>query len=84
MYFETDTSQIVLKFGIHVNYIENSVFTLQRTQCMSVAKTSWLVLQREVVSAYCENHTKRVNTHTSKMQSFFMLQKVVCVVTTGF
>jgi hypothetical protein len=49
---------------------------------MYTAKTSQLMLYREVISVYYDSNMKDLNTHCSKMQSFLMLQKVVHVVTT--
>jgi hypothetical protein len=38
-----------------------SVRTSQKTHCVSAAKTSRLMLFKETVAAYCENHTQHTN-----------------------
>ena len=62
---------------------ENSIFTSQSTQPIYTAKTSQLMLYREVISVYYDSNMKDINTHYSKMQSFLMLPKMVHVVSIG-
>jgi hypothetical protein len=40
----------------------NSVPTAKKTQHVSIAKTSWLMLFREMIVIYSDNHTKLINT----------------------
>jgi hypothetical protein len=40
----------------------NSVHSSQETHYVSVTKTNRLMLFRETVAVYCENHTKQANT----------------------
>jgi hypothetical protein len=41
---------------------ENSVRTSQETHYVSAAKPNRLMLFRETIAVYCENHTKHANT----------------------
>jgi hypothetical protein len=40
----------------------NSVRTSQETHYVSATKTNWLMLFRETVAVYCENHTEHTDT----------------------
>jgi hypothetical protein len=41
--------------------LKNSVIS-RRKYAVSIIKTSWLALLKEIISVYFENHTKRINT----------------------
>jgi hypothetical protein len=42
---------------------KDSVPTTQKTQCFSITRTIQLMLLREIVAVYSENHTEHVNIH---------------------
>jgi hypothetical protein len=44
----------------------NSVPTSQKAHYVSITKTNMLMLFRETVAVYCENHTKHTNTFCRK------------------
>jgi hypothetical protein len=41
---------------------KNSVCTSKKTQDFFITKTSWLMLFKEIITAYFENRTKSINT----------------------
>jgi hypothetical protein len=41
---------------------KNSVRTAKKTQPVSITKISWLMLCKEIIAVYSENHTKYINT----------------------
>jgi len=41
---------------------KNSVRTSKRTQHFVITKINWLMLFKEIIAVYTENHTKRVST----------------------
>jgi hypothetical protein len=47
---------------IDFTLFKSSVPTSQETHCISIIKTNWLVLFREIIAVYSENHTKHINT----------------------
>jgi hypothetical protein len=67
---------------------KSSVCTSQETHHASATEVNWLMLFREIIAIYCENHMK--NTHiyslysVSRKQSFSMLKQMVHIVTSGF
>jgi hypothetical protein len=44
-----------------VGYI-NSVRASQETHCVSITKPNRLMLFREIIAVYCENHTEHIPT----------------------
>jgi hypothetical protein len=44
---------------------KNSVRTLKRTLHFTITKINWLMLFKEIIAAYSENHTKPINTKCS-------------------
>jgi hypothetical protein len=50
-----------------------SVRTSQETYYFSGTKSNRLILFRETVAVYCENHTKRTNTLGGQNREFIML-----------
>jgi hypothetical protein len=61
---------------------KNSVRTSQETHYISATKKSLLMLFRETVDIYCENHTEHTDILWGRIQSFGMLKSVVYIVTT--
>jgi hypothetical protein len=44
------------------NLCKDSVPITKKTHLVSIKKISWLILFREIIAVYSENHTKPVNT----------------------
>jgi hypothetical protein len=44
---------------------KNSVRTSKRTPRFTIAKINWLMLFKEIIAVYRENHTKPINTNCS-------------------
>jgi hypothetical protein len=42
--------------------LKNSVLTSKKTQPASMTTINWLMLFREIIAVYSENHTKHTNT----------------------
>jgi hypothetical protein len=57
-------------------------FVPHRKHCVSVTETNRLMLFRETVAVYCENHAEHKYTLWGRIQSFSMLKQVVHIVTT--
>jgi hypothetical protein len=45
-----------------LNVFNNSVRTSKKTQLFPITKISWLMLFREIIAVYFENHTNEINT----------------------
>jgi hypothetical protein len=60
---------------------KNSVRTSQETHDVSTTKLNRLMMSRETVPVYCENHTEHINTLCGQNAE---LKQVVDLVTTGF
>jgi hypothetical protein len=43
-------------------YRVNFTFTPQETYYVSATKPNWLMLFREIIAVYCENHTEHTDT----------------------
>jgi hypothetical protein len=41
---------------------KNSVHTSKRTPNLTIAKINWLMLFKEIIAVYSENHAKPINT----------------------
>jgi len=41
---------------------KNSVRTSKRTPHFTITKINWLMLFKEIIAVYTENHTKPINT----------------------
>jgi hypothetical protein len=52
------------------NSSKNSVCTSQETHYVSVTKTNQLMLFREIITTYCENHMKHTNTSCGQNTGF--------------
>jgi len=67
-----------VKSDLHPNctYCNTSVLPSQWTQSLSTMKISRLMLYRENISIYCENHTERTNRE-GKIQTFLMFSQLV-------
>jgi hypothetical protein len=61
----------------------HSVRTSKKTQHFFITKISWLILCREIIVVYSENHTKSINTLCGKMPNYWLLEHLVRIVTTG-
>jgi len=46
---------------IHVTY-RDSFHTSKKTGCIFIAKTSHLILYREITTVCCHNHVEHINT----------------------
>jgi hypothetical protein len=55
-------------------HYENSARTSQETRHVSATKPSRLILFREIIAVYCENHTEHINKLCLKCR-FCQLQK---------
>jgi hypothetical protein len=44
---------------------KNSVHTSKRTPHFSITKINWLMLFKEIIAVYIENHAKPINTKCS-------------------
>jgi hypothetical protein len=60
----------------------NPTFISQKTHYVSTTETNRLIMFRETVAVYCENHTEHTNDCAGRMQSFTMLKQMVLIVTT--
>jgi hypothetical protein len=58
---------------------KNSVRTAKRSH-FTVTKINWLTLFKELIPAYTDNHTK----HKHKVQSYWLLNQVVHIITFEF
>jgi hypothetical protein len=56
---------------------------LPQRKHFSITKINWLMLFKEIIAVYSENHTIPVNVVCGKMQSYRLLKQVSHVVTTG-
>jgi predicted Zn-dependent protease with MMP-like domain len=54
---------------------ENSVRTSQETHYVSATKPNRLMLFREMISVYCENHTEHINTLCGQNVEFLILDR---------
>jgi hypothetical protein len=52
------------------------------TYYVSAKKTNRLILFRETVAVYCENHTEYINNTVGKVQSYKVLKYLAHIVTT--
>jgi hypothetical protein len=70
--------------GFLFRRLRHSVRTSQETHYVSATKTNRLILFRETVAVYCENHTKHINTLCGQnAENFSMLKQVVHMVSIG-
>jgi hypothetical protein len=58
-----------------------SVRTSQETHSVSIATTNRLMLFREIIAVYCENHTEHINTLCGQNVGFSILKLLVHIVT---
>ena len=66
----------VYSTGTHSGLIWQSANSLSFMTCR-------LMLVREIIRFYCENHTRLINRLCDDKQTFFMLQQVLHVITTA-
>jgi hypothetical protein len=50
---------------------KNSVRTSQETHYVSATKASQLMLFRETITVYCENHTEHTSTPSGQIAEFY-------------
>jgi hypothetical protein len=50
--------------------MQSSVRTYQETHYVSATKPNRLMLFREIIAVYCENHTERTNTLCGEIAEF--------------
>jgi hypothetical protein len=63
---------LLLKTEFLLNNIDsNSIRTSQETQYVSTTKPNRLLLFRETVAVYCENHTEHTNTLCGQNAQFW-------------
>jgi hypothetical protein len=63
--------------------MKSSVRTSQETHYVSATKPNGLMLFREIIAVYCENHTEHINTLCGQNAKYFItLKQVVRTVTT--
>jgi hypothetical protein len=58
---------------------KNSVRTAKKTPHFTITKINWLTLFKEIIAVYTESY----ETHSYKMQSYWLLKQVGHIVTTG-
>jgi hypothetical protein len=44
---------------------KNSICTAKKTQHSTITKINWLILLKEIIAVYSENHMKPINTKCS-------------------
>jgi hypothetical protein len=57
---------------------KNSARTSKRTPHFTITKINWLMLFKEIITVYTENHTK---THQNNIQRYSLLNHLVHTVT---
>jgi hypothetical protein len=62
---------------------KDTVRTAQKTHCVSVIKTSQLMLYREIMAVFSEIHTKHINTLCGQNVELLYVKLAVHIVTTG-
>jgi hypothetical protein len=70
------------KYTVWAEY-KNSVRTSQETHYVSATKPNRLMLFREIIAVYCENHMEHMNTLHGPTVKYSMLKQMVHIVTTG-
>jgi hypothetical protein len=67
-FIEASSCSNALKTDIHLKYIycTKPVSTPQRTHSMSVRQIYWIMLFREPIDLYCENHSEHIHGHWSQ------------------
>jgi hypothetical protein len=53
---------VSLRPKAHLNNIKNSGRTSKKTQHVSITKINYLMLFKEIIAVYSENHMKPINT----------------------
>jgi hypothetical protein len=61
---------------------KNSVRTSKRTQHFTITKINWLMLFKEIISVYSENHKKPTKSNSvGRAQSYGLLTRQARIVT---
>jgi hypothetical protein len=58
---------------IYLNIISISILTSQWADVIRNIKPNQLTLFKDIITVYCNNHTKYINMYCSKMQSLAVL-----------
>lgn len=58
----------MLMFAVYLNDIQNLAYTSEATHYVSITKAKQLILCKEMITLYSENHTKPINTLCGKGQ----------------
>jgi hypothetical protein len=74
----TDNLDGIADTGSNIEYIQIQSVTSQETYYVSATKPNRLMLFRETVTVYCENHTEHINTLCGQNTE---LKEVVHIVT---
>jgi hypothetical protein len=51
-----------LKLKLIFTVFKHSVFTSKKTKPITITKISWLMLFKEIIAVYSENHMEPINT----------------------
>jgi hypothetical protein len=62
----------MLKYDTRLESFRNIVLTSQETHYVSVTETNRLMLSRETVAGYCENHTKHTDTVRTSQETHYV------------
>jgi hypothetical protein len=54
---------------------QHSVRTPKKTQPMTITKISWLMLFKEIIVVYSENHMKAINILCGKMEELLIVKE---------
>jgi hypothetical protein len=57
--------------NISISKYKNSVSTAQKTHSMAITETNRLMLFREIIAVYCENHTVHTNALCGQNSELF-------------
>jgi hypothetical protein len=49
------------------------------TQCVSITTINWLMMFKEIIAVYCENHTKPKNTLCGQNEVLLVVKVVVAL-----
>jgi hypothetical protein len=60
---------------VHFIYVKISVPTSQRTKPVSIRKINRLMLHREIIGIYCDNHKKYINAKFCRTQCCLTYQQ---------
>lgn len=64
-----------------ISILKNAIPTSQKAHCVSITNTH-LIPFKEIIAAYYDNNTKHINCSGGNIQSFWMFEHVVHIITT--